>query len=1041
MPKLVDENYSEAARKDLDRAHGDSAPGGHGSEVDKDSTADFRPEEQKSSVTKASGKAFEKLAAYCRAQLRKRGLGENKEYVDRLECELAEIKSQGEADYLRDLLRRCIDEGVQFENENGLLAEWLLDITPTDPVAEKVPHRHKFFGDAPDIDLDFCSIRKHEVESYLVEKYGRDHVVHIGAYGTFSAKSAIKEIARVYGLMETGSESELWVNKFATTFNPYEPIRKESMEWNLAYVFGKEEFDGDRLPPSPWTAGEIDQGRKFYESNREVFDIASKVVGQITHFTAHAAGVGIFPRPAWEHLPLKYNPRKKLEGGGSGQIQTAVTEGMRFKEITKAGIIKIDVLGLVTNSIISMAIDLIYKRQGVDLWDAIWPLCPRATKAKLEAGEPVLDIEDDRILSEARQGHNCGTFQFASSGISKLLTRIHPDSFEDLIAANALYRPGTLAAGEAEAFAWRKALRKKRRREPLSAIEKKVLSEGYKKDENDKPQPKYKDLGQLHPALGELLSDTHGTLVYQEQVMATFAKVAGFNMQEADGARKTLIKASQALDREEKLASLYAKTAVGAKERGMSEKDVKTLVETLAAYSGYSFNKSHSSSYALAYTQVQFLKIYYPIEFLAALLSFSKNSKGEKRREDEGDMHLHMQEARRIGVAVVRPLCNHAGDGTTIHKYDDLALHLKKSDSKSLGGEVLMLGLKHLLGVGGKQAAAITAIYPVEDLEDFCDRVDGRVVNKNVMALLIRIGFFDTLYEDEPPEVQRILAWKHYHENQQGLMTMLAAIDQTQVRYNEAKEQIAAITLTRAVLKQIDDLKEKAKRMAKDMDGQAKMELHAKKRGLIRRVDPEGEEMQLRSLLKEQEKCRKIKEKLLAHPERMVYKDIKDDTEERVEIERQVYGSNIYTSALKPYMKRIKEMVILAEKHDYKVAVPDMIDKIQGTVRGLTMVGELQAVRKHPYTERKSGRHKMRLMAKLLGRRGISIELVAFDLSDSMWAAAKENEYGIVAVTGRLGEYNNAPQIMISKRTEWSRREGIEAFERFEENFRKLARN
>ena len=1040
MPKMVDDNYSEAAKKDLDRAHSDSAPSGHGAMIDKDSAADFQPEEPKPSTPKKSGKAYEKLAAYCRAQLRKHGLGENKEYVDRLECELEEIKNQGEADYLRGLLRRCIDEGVQFENENGLLAEWLLGITPTDPIAEAVPHQHKFFGDAPDIDLDFCSIRKYEIENYLVEKYGRDHVVHIGAYGTFSAKSAIKEIARVHGLMETGSDSELWINKFAKDFNPYEPLRKESMDWNLAYVFGKEEFDGDRLPASPWTAGDIDQGRKFYESNKEMFDIASKVVGQITHFTAHAAGVGIFPRPAWEHLPLKYNPRKKLETGGSGQIQTAMTEGMRFKEITKAGIIKIDVLGLVTNSIISMALDLIQKRRGVDLWDAIWPLCPRVTKERLAAGEPVLDIEDDRILSEARAGHNCGTFQFASSGISKLLMKIHPDRFEDLIAANALYRPGTLAAGEAEAFAWRKALLKKRRREPLSAIEKKVLSEGYKKDDNDKPQPKYMDLSSLHPALGELLSDTHGTLAYQEQVMATFAKVAGFNMQEADGARKTLIKASQALDREEKLASLYAKTTAGAKDRGMSEKDVKILVETLAAYSGYSFNKSHSSSYALAYAQVQFLKIYYTIEFLAALLSFSKNSKGEKRREDEGDMHLHMQEARRLGVCVVYPLCNYASDGATIHKYDGLSVHLKKSDSQSLDGEVLMLGLKHLLGVGGKQAAAITAVYPVEDLDDFCDRVDGRVVNKNVMALLIRIGFFDTLYEDEPVEVRRILAWKNYHENQQGLMTMRAAIDQTQVRYNETKEQVAAITLTRFGLKQIDDLKEKAKRMAKEMDGQAKRKLHAKKRGLICRVDPTGEEMQLRALLKEQEKCRKIKEKLLAHPERMVYKEIKDDTSERVEIERQVYGNNIYTSALKPYMKRIIEMEALAKKHDYKVSVPDKIDTIPSTVKGLTMVGELQAVRKYPYPDRKSGRSKMRLTAKLAGRRGISVDLVAFDLSDSMWEAAKENEHGIVAVTGRLGEYNNSPQIMVSKRTEWSKREGIEAFERFEENFRKLAR-
>jgi len=1009
-------------------------PTGHGCGTGADS--DLGSDHNPLAASTSEQVALEQL---CAKRILKRGLESDERYSKRLANEIGQIASQGKAGYLIDLARRCKKEGVQYSNENGLLVEWLLNITPQDPISDDIPHRFRFFGDAPDVDLDFDSARKPEVEDYLKQKYGEDHVVHIGAYGTFSTKSAIKEMARVYGLMETATETEMWFSKFAKTFDPNDPIGKESMEWNLAYVFGDkldESSDHTKIPPPPWTKTEIEEARRFHERHREIFELAAKITGQITHFTAHAAGVGIFPKPAWQHMPLKWNSKKK-------QIQTALQEGTRFKEITQAGIIKIDVLGLTLNSVMAMCLRLILERHGLDLWDAIWPKCQRVTSEMIEDGQVVLDINDSAILDEARNGHNTGSFQFAGAGISKLLRRIHPDSFEDIVAANALYRPGTIRAGEAEAFAWRKANMKRRQHgaESLSALEKKVLAEGYS-EENGKRVQKYTDYARMHPAFADILGDTHGSLVYQEQVMTTFAKTAGFSLEDADGARKTLVKAAQASDREERLATLSKRLAVGAGECGMSSDDVDKLVEVLANFSGYSFNKSHSASYALAYSQVQFFKIYYPIEFAAALLSFSKNSKADKKRDDEADIHLHIQEAKRLGFQVIRPLCNHAVGEFTIHKAVDLGEHLSESEGKSKGGDVLMWGLRHLHNIGEKQAAAIMATYPARDLEDFCDRVDGRVVNKNVICNLIRIGFFDTLYEDDHPDERRPLAWRHYHEDK-GMMTMEAAVQQVYSQYQESKDTIASLTLTRRNLTAIETLEEKARKKAKELreEGKTKavQEVYRRKRERTAHLDPLGERKVLKSLLREIEKCKKMKKKLGEKKDSVVYTELVDNLESRIEAERDVYGENMYTNALMPHISNIKALSKWTTKHI--VTIPEAMVKIPpGRRQNVTIVGELKSVKRWPYTDR-SGKRKTRIVGKLAGRKGaVIVSLVAFDIGDDVWTAAKGVEKQVVAVTGRLGEYDGSPQIVICKRTEWLRQFGLEALAEFAPAFKECFR-
>jgi len=1015
-------------------------PLGHGCETGADSGSNT-PEEYsdikgKEHFDKAHGdsgvaKGLALLESACRTRLAKRGLVDKEEYTKRLEYELEQIAAQDATQYLVDLLRRSRREGVQFENENGLLVEWLLDITPQDPIQCDLTHQFRFVGDCPDVDLDFDSIRKPEVEAYLKDKYGKDHVVHIGAYGTFSAKSALKEMARVHGLMDTGTEEEMWFSKFAKDFDPYEPVSKESINWNLAYVFGKKSESGAPPPPSPWTATEIEEGYKFYEEHRSVFDLASRVVGQITHFGSHAAGVGIFPKPAWLHVPLKR--------GSKGTLHTAMQEGTRFKEISQAGIIKIDILGLTLNSVMAMTLQLVNERHGKDLTDAILPKCPAVTQKLLDAGESVLDIDDTDILKEARKGHNVGTFQFSGHGISSLLKRIYPESFEDIVAANALYRPGTIRAGEAEAFAWRKARTKRLQFgvEALSAVEKKVLSQGYVDDGNGKRKPKYTDYARMHQAFEVLLQDTHGSLVYQEQVMKTFFEIAGFSMQEADTARKTLLKASQAPDREARLAALSEKVSVCAAKQGLSKDDVNKLISVLANFSGYSFNKSHSASYAMAYMQIQFLKRYYSIEFLAALLSFSKNTTSEKKRDDDPDIHLHIQESHRLGVRVVRPLCNLAQANFTIHKTEDLAGHLSEADA--VGDEVLMWGLQHIMQIGERQATEITAVYPVSDLDDFCDRVNGRVVNKNVIANLIRLGFFDCLYEDESPEMRRVLAWRHYHERQ-GMMTIQAAVQQVHAEYQDIKDRMAPLTLTPANLAAIETLETRARGKAKELSETGKASdirrLHQLKRDRIALLDPKGERKTLKSLLRGITKCSKMKTKLKEKRDSIVYKELVDDVPNRAAAERETYGQNMYTNAMLPYMPRLRELAKWTKKH--VVTIPEVMEQIPPSRRRcITVIGELQnkSVKKYPYSDR-SGNRKMRLVGKLIGRKGQTVDMVAFDVRDDMWTAAKGSEQQVVAVTGSLGQYRGSPQINIAKRTDWLHRSGVETFDVFEQAFK-----
>ena len=284
--------------------------------------------------------------------------------------------------------------------------------------------------------------------------------------------------------------------------------------------------------------------------------------------------------------------------------------------------------------------------------------------------------------------------------------------------------------------------------------------------------------------------------------------------------------------------------------------------------------------------------------------------------------------------------------------------------------------------------------------------------------------------------MRRVLAWRHLNENR-NLVTMDTAVQQVRGRYFEVENQIASLSLTQAKLEKIERIEKRAREKAAALrqDGQPVTRLHNRKREMIDDLDPNKERKTLKALLRERKECVKLKHKLQTKPQDVVYSELCDDTLHRVEVERQVYGTNMYTNALKPYMPQVRKLAKWTTRH--YIAIPEVVHKTPPKHRKcMTMVGEMQSANRFPYPDKKSGGKKMRLMAKLIGKDGVAIDVVAFNVGDDMWNAARYNLHKVVAVTGRLGSYKGKPQIMVEKNTSWLKRSGIEPFEDFSKAYR-----
>lgn len=536
------------------------------------------------------------------------------------------------SDFIRWAKEQNIPVGPGRGSAAGSLVAWAMQITNVDPVKYNLlferflnPERVSM----PDIDIDFCVEGREVVINYVKDKYGHDAVCQIITFGTMMAKGVIKDVARTLGFpfQDANNLTNLVPDQLKITLK--ECLEKEPKFTELM------ESDPDI---------------------KHLMDICFRLEGLTRHASKHAAGVVISPEPLRDVLPL-YIPSKTTE---------LVTQ-YAMTELETLGYLKMDFLGLTNLTVIDKALAAIKKNHEVEI----------------DLDKVALD--DQKAFELLAQGKTSCVFQFESSGIKEVLYKLQPTKFEDLIAVNALYRPGPLGSGMVDDFIDRRHERKK--------------------------------TTYLFPELEPILAETYGVIVYQEQVMKIASAIAGYSLGGADILRRAMGK-----KKVEVMAEQKKKFLAGAEKKGFNQKKAGELFDLMAYFAGYGFNKSHSTAYALIAYHTAYLKANYPCEFMAAVLSFETNNPDKLR--------FYLHETHDMGLAILPP---------DINTSDELFTPTP---------EGVVFGLKGIKNVGGSALENILTERekkPFLDLYDFCLRVDLRNVNKRVIESLICAGAFDKM--------------------------------------------------------------------------------------------------------------------------------------------------------------------------------------------------------------------------------------------------------------------------------------------------------
>jgi DNA polymerase-3 subunit alpha len=564
---------------------------------------------------------------------------ERERYVKRLEEELSMIKSMGfsgyfliVADFVTYAKTRGIPVGPGRGSAAGSLAAYSLGITDIDPLAYDLiferflnPERISL----PDIDVDFCIEGRDEVIRYVTEKYGTENVAQIITFGKMQAKAVVRDVGRVLDLpyKEVDVIAKLIPNTLNITLD--EALEQEP-----------------RLKESAARDQRISH----------LLSLARSLEGMVRHASTHAAGVVISHRPLMEYIPL-YR-------GSNGEVVTQYA----MKDVERVGLVKFDFLGLKTLTVLSKATELIKRTKGdhIDL-----------TRI------PLGDQETFKLLGS---GDTTGIFQLESSGMRDLLMKLRPETFADLIALVALYRPGPLGSGMVDDFI--------KRRHKKSAVRYDV------------------------PKVKEILEDTYGVIVYQEQVMRIASTLGNFSLGDADILRRAMSKKDPA-----EMERLQEKFIEGTRRNGIEKGKAERIFEMMTKFAEYGFNKSHSAAYALIAYQTAYLKVHYPLEFMAALLTCDMDNTDKVMR--------YVAECREKAIEVFPPDINESEWGFTVS-----------------GGEI-RYGLGAVKNVGMGAVEEIVRIRKegkrIASLFDFCESVDLRKVNRRVIESFIKAGAFDSL--------------------------------------------------------------------------------------------------------------------------------------------------------------------------------------------------------------------------------------------------------------------------------------------------------
>jgi DNA polymerase-3 subunit alpha len=500
----------------------------------------------------------------------------------------------------------------------------------------------------PDIDTDFDDVGRQKVIDYVVDKYGKNQVAHIITYGTMAAKMSIKDVARVLDLplQDSNALAKLVPEKPGISLKRvlHAPIKGEkSLEEKEG--LGAEEIEQVNAIREIYNDESMLQSRVLHE--------AEKLEGSVRNTGIHAAGIIIAPKDLSELIPVAANK----------DVSLLITQ-FEGNVIESAGVIKMDFLGLKTLTIIKDALNLIKRNYNVEIDIDSIPL------------------DDLKTYELYQHGETNGTFQFESVGMQKYLRELKPDKFADLIAMNALYRPG-----------------------PLEYIP------NFIKRKNGEESISY-DL----PEMEEYLSDTYGITVYQEQVMLLSQKIGGFSKGDADVLRKAMGKKQKAI-----LDKMKTQFVEGAKAKGHPEDKLNKIWTDWEAFAQYAFNKSHSTCYAFVAYQTAFLKAHYPSEYMAAVL----NNQGNIDK-----IKFYMEECQRMGLQVLGPDVNESLKGFSVNKEGIVRFGMNaiKGVGEAAVEDVI---------------AEREANGPYVSVFDFIQRVNQRTVNKRTLENLVLAGALD----------------------------------------------------------------------------------------------------------------------------------------------------------------------------------------------------------------------------------------------------------------------------------------------------------
>ena len=577
------------------------------------------------------------------------GSASYQEYRQRLEFEMSVIRQMEFPgyflivwDFIRFARERGIPVGPGRGSAAGSLVAYALGITDIDPLAYGLVFE-RFLNperiSMPDIDIDFCMRRRGEVIEYVANKYGRDRVAHIITFGTMAAKAAIRDVGRVLEM----------------PFGDVDRVAKMiPAELDVSIAGARTE---DPLRDA------IDQDPKI----ERLVGLAAQLEGQVRHASTHAAGVVIADEPLTNYVPL-YKPPS---GQGSDQDHFVATQ-YPMNDVDAIGLLKMDFLGLRTLTLVHDCLATISRQLDRSFTTEDIPL------------------DDGPTYSLFSQGATSGIFQFESSGMRDALRRLKPTRLDDLIAMNALYRPGPIRSGIVDEYIGRK---------------------------HNPSRIKY-----VCPELQPILEDTYGVIVYQEQVMRIASEMAGFSLGEADVLRKAMGKKSPKV-----MASMEEKFLHGSQAGSILANKAKSIWDMIVEFAGYGFNKSHSAAYALLAYQTAYLKASYPVHFMAALLTTEQGNTDK--------VVQYINECRGMGIQVLPPDVNES------------AVHFTPA------GEAIRFGLAAIKGVGeGAVEAIIEARERVgvyQYLLQFCEEVQLRGgINRKTIESLIKAGAMDGLVSD-----------------------------------------------------------------------------------------------------------------------------------------------------------------------------------------------------------------------------------------------------------------------------------------------------